>query len=106
MDINYRIADDSLHLRFSKATIIKDVSYNRQVTVRYDADWRPAEITIHDLSMLVASKSGEDESTLVLTERETHQLEELAEYPPERSAHFGGQGQIPSGPKRAGTSDQ
>lgn len=54
----------------------------------YDADGQLVEITILDLSSVLAKAPEEDESTLVLTERESRRLLELMESPPPRSERF------------------
>lgn len=88
MDIVYRNTDDVLCVRFSEAPVVKDVSYGWNVSLGYDADGQLAEITILDLSSVLSGKREEDESTLVLTERESRRLLELIESPPPRSEHL------------------
>jgi len=88
MDIAYRHADDALDVRVSDAPVVKGVSYGWNVSVGYDAEDQLAEITILQLSSVLAGKCAEDESTLVLTARESSRLAEMLEQSPQRSARF------------------
>lgn len=84
----YRHDDDVLHVPFSEAPVVKDVSHGPNVSVGYDAAGQLVEITITDLSCLLPTQPVADETTLVLTERESHRLLELTESTPPRSEHW------------------
>lgn len=88
MGIDYSSADDKLRLQFSEGPVVKELSFGPNIRGRYTVDGQLVEITLFELSRLLVLKPEEDESTLILTERETRQLEKLTEYPPERSARF------------------
>ena len=88
MKISYRNTEDVLYVQLSDAPVVKDVSYGEDVNVGYDADGQLVEITILDLSSVLAKPPEENESTLVLTERESRRLLELMESPPPRSERF------------------
>jgi hypothetical protein len=77
-----------LSIRFTEAPVVKDVAYGGNVCVGVDADGQLAEITLVDLSRLLSREDEEDESTLVLTARESRQVAELTEQPPPRSERF------------------
>lgn len=88
MKINYRDTDDVLTVQISDAPVVKDVSYGRNVSVGYDADGQLAGMTLRDLSSVLSRKPEEDETALLLTERESRRLLELIESPPPRSEHW------------------
>ena len=88
MKITYDSTEDVLCVRFSNAPVAKDVSYDWNVSVGYDADGHLADMTILDLSSILSRNSEKDETTLVLTERESRRLLELMESPPPRSERF------------------
>ncbi len=88
MNANYDRSSDVLCLRLADSPVVRDVSYGWHVVVGYSADERPAEITIVDVSSLLASRNEDDEQTIVLTERESRRLTELLEHPPPRNENF------------------
>ena len=88
MEITYDSTEDVLCVRFSDAPAAKDISYDGNVSVGYDADGQLAGMTILDLSSVLPRNTEKDETTLVLNERESRRLLELMESPPPRSEHF------------------
>ena len=53
------------------------------MSIAYSADGQPVEITLLDvIGRLKKEEAGEDETTIVLTERESRLLVELVELPP------------------------
>ena len=88
MKITYESTEDVLCVRFSDAPVAKDVSYDGNVSVGYDADGQLADMTILDFSSVLPRNTEKDETTLVLTERESRRLLELMESPPPRTERF------------------
>ena len=79
----YNDSEDVLCIRLSDQPVTRDVSYGGNVSVGYSADGQPVEITLLDvIGRLEKEKAGEDEATIVLTERESRRLIELIESPP------------------------
>ncbi|MFB0934134.1 MAG: DUF29 family protein [Propionivibrio sp.] len=88
MKVTYDSTEDVFCIRFSDTPVVKDISYDWNVSVGYDADGQLAELTIVDLSSVLSRDTEKDETTLVLSERESRRLLELMESPTPRTERF------------------
>lgn len=88
MEASYDSTSDVLCLRLADAPVTLDVSYGWNVGVGYDTNGQLVEITIIDVSSLLAAAGEDDERAMVLTERESRRLLALLDNPPPPHDHF------------------
>ncbi len=77
MEASYDSTSDVLCLRLADAPVTREVSYGWNVGVGYDMNGQLVEITIIDVSSLLAAGVEDNERTIVLIERESRRLLEL-----------------------------